>query len=136
MPRLPDIYGSLRLTGSTLTAQVSSIEHNSSIVRYRTHSGIVPALIPVYHSSSFPWLFPSFRVAGMTADLPSPHRPVRLPTRSRPRTFHVFLARVFPGCFRLSSLPFSWNISSQHFPQNVFFVSHHHMPVPVQSACQ
>ena len=60
-----------------------------------------PALRPV--------LFMSYRVAGMTADLPSPHRPVRLLTRSQTSTFHVSLARVFPSCFRSSSLPFPWS---------------------------
>ena len=35
----------------------------------------------------FLWLFPSCRVAGMTDDLSSPHRPVRLLARSQSSTF-------------------------------------------------
>ena len=69
------------------------------------------------NKSPFPWLFPSCRVAGMTADLPSPHRPVRLLARSQSSTFHVSLARVFPSYFRLSYLSFPRYICSQHFPQ-------------------
>ena len=35
----------------------------------------------------FPWLFPSCSVADMTADLPSPHRPVRLSSALNPVLF-------------------------------------------------
>ena len=65
----------------------------------------------------FPWRFQSRRVAGVTADLPSPHRPVRLLTHSQSNTFQVSLTCVFPLCLRSSSLPFPWYIRSQHFPQ-------------------
>ena len=52
--------------------------------------------------------FPSCRVAGMTDDLSSPHRPVRLLARSQSSTLQISFACVFPSCFRSSSLPFSW----------------------------
>ena len=70
----------------------------------------------------------------MTDDLPTTHRPVRLLARSQPSTFQVSLARVFPSCFRSSSLPFPWYIRPQHFPQYMFSMSPHHMPIPVQSS--
>ena len=73
----------------------------------------------------FLWLFPSSRVAGITGDLSSPHRPVRLLARSQSSTFQISLTLVFPSCFRSSSLP---------FPQYVFAISPHHMPVLVQSS--
>ena len=76
----------------------------------------------------FPWLFPSYRVTGMTDDLPSPYRHVHL------LTFQVSLARVFSSCFPCFCLPFPRNIHSQHFPQYVFFISPHHMPLPVESS--
>ena len=82
----------------------------------------------------FLWLFPSCRVAGITDDLSSPHRPVRLLARSQSSTFQISLTRVFPSCFRSSSLPFHWYIRPQHFPPYVFAISPHHMPVPVQSS--
>ena len=82
----------------------------------------------------FLWLFPSCRVAGIACDLSSPHRPVRLLARSQSSTFQISLTRVFPSCFRSSSLPFPWYIRPQHFPQYVFAISPHHMPVPVQSS--
>ena len=82
----------------------------------------------------FLWFFPSCRVAGITDDLSSPHRPVRLLARSQSSTFQISLTRVFPSCFRSSSLPFPWYIRPQHFPQYVFAISPHHMPVPVQSS--
>ena len=82
----------------------------------------------------FLWLFPSCRVAGMTDDLSSPHRPVRLLARSQSSTFQISLTCVFPSCFRSSSLPFPWYIRSQYFPQYVFTISPHHMPVPDQSS--
>ena len=82
----------------------------------------------------FLWLFPSCRVAGMTDDLSSPHRPVRLLARSQSSTFQISLTRVFPSCFRSSSLPFPWYICPQHFPQYVFAISPRHLPVPVQSS--
>ena len=47
----------------------------------------------------FLWLFPSCRVAGITDDLSSPHRPVRLLARSQSSTFQISLTRVFPSCF-------------------------------------
>ena len=50
------------------------------------------------------------------------------------RPIKVSLARVFPSCFRSPFLPFSWIICSQHFPQYVFAISRHHMPVSVQSS--
>ena len=55
-----------------------------------------------------PGFFPSHtsRVVGMTADLLSPHHPVRLLARSQPSTFQVSLTRVYPSCFRSSFLPF------------------------------
>ena len=37
----------------------------------------------------FLWLFPSCRVAGITVDLTSPHRPVRLLARSQSGTFQI-----------------------------------------------
>ena len=70
----------------------------------------------------------------MTDDLSSPHRPVRLLARSQSSTFQISLTRVFPSCFRSSSLPFPWYIRSQYFPQYVFTISPHHMPVPDQSS--
>ena len=82
----------------------------------------------------FLWLFPSCRVAGMTDDLSSPHRPVRLLARSQSSTLQISLACVFPSCFRSSSLPFPWYICHHHFPQYVFAISPHHMPVPYQSS--
>ena len=82
----------------------------------------------------FLWLFPSCRGAGMTDYLSAPHRPVRLLARSQSSTFHILLTRVFQPCFRSSSLPFPWYIRPQHFPQYVFAISPHHMPVPVQSS--
>ena len=82
----------------------------------------------------FLWLFPSCRVAGITDDLSSPHRPVRLLARSQSSTFQISLTRVFPSCFRSSSLPFPWYIRPQHFPQYVCAISPHHMPVPDQSS--
>ena len=71
----------------------------------------------------FLWLFPSCRVAGITDDLSSPHRPVRLLARSQSSTFQISLTRIFPSCFRSSSLPFHWYIRPQHFPQYVFAIS-------------
>ena len=62
----------------------------------------------------FLWLFPSCRFAGMTDDLSSPHRPVRLLARSQSSTFQISLTCVFPSCFRSSSLPFPWYIRPQH----------------------
>ena len=107
-------------------------------------AGYAPALVgrrrrTLYLSNKcayllFLWLFPSCRVAGMTDDLSSPHRPVRLLARSQCSTFQISLTRVFPSCFRSSSLPFPWYIRPQHFPQYVFAISPHHMPVPVQSS--
>ena len=70
----------------------------------------------------------------MTDDLSSPHRPVRLLARSQSSTFQISLTCVFPSCFRSSSLPFPWYIRSQYFPQYVFTISPHHMPVPDQSS--
>ena len=70
----------------------------------------------------FLWLFPSCRVAGMTDDLSSPHRPVRLLARSqssRP-TFQIPSTRDFPSCFRSSSLPFPWYICPHHFLSVIF----------------
>ena len=69
----------------------------------------------------------------MTDDLSSPHRPVRLLARSQSSTFQISLTCVFPSCFRSSSLPFPWYICPHHFPQGVFAISPHHMPVPDQS---
>ena len=70
----------------------------------------------------FLWLFPSCRLAGITGDISSPHRPVRLLARSHSSTFQISLTRVFPSCFRSSSLPFPWYIRPQHFPQYVHLV--------------
>ena len=84
--------------------------------------------------SAFPWLFLSYMVRGMTDDLPTPCHPIHLLARSLSSTFHVLLASVFPSCFRSFSLPFPWCIHSQHFPQYVFFIAPHHMPVPIQSS--
>ena len=47
----------------------------------------------------FLWPFPSCRVTGMTDDLSSPHRPVRLLARSQFSTFQISLTRVFPSFF-------------------------------------
>ena len=91
-------------------------------------------LLKVDRLALFLWLFPSCRVAGMTDALSSPHRPVRLLARSQSSTFQISLTRVFPSCFRSSSLPFPWYIRPQHFPQCVFAIALHHMPVPVQSS--
>ena len=82
----------------------------------------------------FLWLFPSCRVAGMTDDLSSPNRPVRLLARSQSSTFQISLTCIFPSCFWSSSLLFPWYIRSHHFPPYVFAISPHHMPVPVQSS--
>ena len=79
----------------------------------------------------FLWPFPSCRVTGMTDDLSSPHRPVRLLARSQFSTFQISLTRVFPSFFRSSSLPFPWYICLQHFPQYVFAISPHHMPYQI-----
>ena len=65
-----------------------------------------------------PCLFPSCRIAGITDDLSSPHRPVRLLTRSQSSTCHVSLACVFPSYFRSSSLLFPVNIHPHHFPRH------------------
>ena len=62
----------------------------------------------------------------MTDDLSSPYRPVRLLARSQSSTFQISLTRVFPSCFRSSSLRFPWYIRPQHFPQYVFAISPHH----------
>ena len=70
----------------------------------------------------------------MTDDLSSPHRPVRLLARSQSSTFQISLTRVFPSCFRSSSLPFPWYICPQNVPQYVLAISPHHMPVPDQSS--
>ena len=61
-------------------------------------------------------------VAGITNDLSSPHRPVRLLARSQSSTFQISLTRVFPSGFRSSSPPFPWYIRPQHFPQYVFAI--------------
>ena len=103
----------------------------SSVLLY--HSENLP-WIPLLTYLLFLWLFPSCRVAGMTDDLSSPHRPVRLLARSQSSTFQISLTCVFPSCFRSSSLPFPWYIRSQYFPQYVFTISPHHMPVPDQSS--
>ena len=59
----------------------------------------------------FLWLFPPSRVVGMTADLPSPHRHVRLLARSQSSTFQVSLAQSILFSVVLSSFsvvyPFS-----------------------------
>ena len=47
----------------------------------------------------FPWLFLSSRVAGMTAGLPTPCRPVHILASCQSSTFQISLARVFPSCF-------------------------------------
>ena len=61
----------------------------------------------------FPWLFPfSCR---FTADLSSPHRPVRLLACSQSSTFQVSLARVFPSGFRPSCFNGTC-ICSSNFP--------------------
>ena len=70
----------------------------------------------------------------MTDDLSSPHRPVRLLARSQPSTLQISLSCVFPSCFRSSPLPFPWYICPQHFPQYVFAIFPHRMPVPDQSS--
>ena len=82
----------------------------------------------------FLWLFPSSRVAGMTDDLSSPHRPVRLLARSQSSTFQISLTRVFPSCFRSSSLPFPWYILSQYFqhPFHPLLILHNLHGVPVR----
>ena len=82
-------------------------------------------------NNKFPLAFP-IRAAGMTGDLSSPHRPVRLLARSQSSTLQISLACVFPSCFRSYSLPFPWYIDPHHFPQYVFAISPHHMPVPDQ----
>ena len=97
-------------------------------------TNLIVVLLCLCSNFLFLWLFPSRRVAGMTDDLSSPHCPVRLLARSQPSTFQISLTRVFPSRFRSSSLPFPWYIRSQHFPQYVFAISPHHMPVPVQSS--
>ena len=61
-------------------------------------------------------------VAGITNDLSSPHRPVRLLARSQSSTFQISLTRVFPSGFRSSSPPFPSYIRPQHFPQYVFAI--------------
>ena len=53
----------------------------------------------------FPWLFQSCRVADMTDDLPSPHRPVRLLARSQScqlfkSRWHAFFHLVFGHLFQ------------------------------------
>ena len=64
-----------------------------------------PWLSPGF-SLTFPWLFLPFRVAVVTADLPSPHRPVHFLARSQPSksrwhaSFHLVVGRplfLFPG---------------------------------------
>ena len=70
-------------------------------------------------------------VAGMTDDLPSPHRPVHLLARSQPSSFRVPSVHA---CFNLVFIrPFTWYIRPQHFPQYVF-IAPHHMPVTDQSS--
>ena len=89
--------------------------------------------ISIIFSISPHWLFPSCTVAGMTADLPTPHRSVHLLVCSQPNAFQVSLAHVFPSCFRSSSLPFPWCNHPQRFPQYVFFITSSHVN-PVQSS--
>ena len=74
-------------------------------------------------SSSFSWLFSSYRVTGVTDDLPNPCHHVHLLSRSQSRTFRVSLACVFPSCIQLFSLALLCHVCSQHFPQYVIFVS-------------
>ena len=93
-----------------------------------------PFLCTSFPLSTFLCFFPSCRVAGMTDYLSSPHRPVRLLARAQSSSFQISLTRVFPSCFRSSSLPFPWYICPQHFPQYVFSISPHHMPVLVHSS--
>ena len=87
-------------------------------------------------TSSSSLAFPSCRVAaGMSADLPSPHRPARLLARllarSQPITFQISLAPVFPPVVLSSS-------SLQHPSSTLSSVFHLHLshrtPVPVQSS--
>ena len=54
--------------------------------------------------------------------------------RSQSCNFHVPLACPFPSCFPLCYLSFTWYTYPWHFPQYVFFVSFHHMPILVQSS--
>ena len=46
-------------------------------------------------------------------------------------TFHALLALILG--FGRPFFLFAWYIRPKHFPQYVFFISSHHMPVPVQS---
>ena len=67
--------------------------------------GKVSADVVFFFSLAFPIMY------GRRYDciyLPSPHRPVSLPTRSQFGIFQVLLPRIFPSCFRLFSLPFPW----------------------------
>ena len=76
----------------------------------------------------FPWLFPSCRVTSMTGDhrTPSP----------RPLSVQYFSSLIGTRlCILFSVVLFSFSlVCSGHFPQYVFFISLHHMPVPVQSS--
>ena len=91
------------------------------------------------YSCSFPMDFPiilftGLMVAGMTTDLPSPRRPVRLLARSQPSSFRAPSACVFQSCLQSSSRPFPWYIRPHHFPQYAFLICPHHMPETVQSS--
>ena len=112
------------------------VSHIPAAVEYLATAHSVEADAPEVTTSLllFPLIFPSYRLAGMTDDLPTPCRPVRLLARSQSSAFQVSLAYVFPSCFRLSSRLFPWYICPQHFLHVVLLVSPHHMPVPVKSS--
>ena len=136
----------------SLDHPITAVSGKIAIAAAIYDSSIIPDEAPI---PAAPWLFPSCRA------LPSPRQPqsstfqvslarvfpscfqsssLPLPGISILNTFlsaqyslQVSLACVCPSCCRLSSLPCPWCVSSQHFPQHVFFVCPHHMPVPVQS---
>ena len=152
----PDLIESASELASGKAEMIKTHHNDTELVRQLRKQVMPPSVEPTSHvitsdfmrmilSGSFEigavltyllflWLFRSCRVAGITDDLSSPHRPVRLLTRSQSSTFQISLTRVFPSCFRSSYLPFPWYIRPQHFPQYVLAISPHHMPVPVQSS--
>ena len=98
-------------TAAEPASRASAAAYGVPDIRRRTG-----AILVSRHLLILPWFCPSCWVVGVTADLPSPHRSIRLLARSQRSTFQVSSARVVPSSTR--SLPFH----SQHFPQKVLCV--------------
>ena len=92
-------FVSIRMHKHPLTGrQVYAFEHPYTDLQRKPPSSYIFVIFP-------PGFFQSRRVAGMTADLHSPHRPVRVLSRSA-KYFQVSLTRIFPSCLLSSALPF------------------------------